>query len=215
VNVGRYYSEKMSHRQKCSQIAQYGHTDDVLLFVFFAEDLQKQKWENFLFSDFCPLQKMPFKHLCSFFERWGQKGKTQIGGILGFTSQDHRNLDQEHACWKNWRIFSAGLHPLLWSEVLLSPVKMFQCLPCLGWRSADFFKVFFAQNVCKSSSNIHIPVLRFLWSGRLKALKLNVTDILCTRQWETARHWFLYLRLCMMPGDHDVVLGSVVEQMFL
>jgi hypothetical protein len=57
-------------------------------------------------------------------------------------------------------------------EVLLSPVKMFQCskLPCLGWSieiclwggdQQIFCKVFFAQNVCKSSSNMHVLVLRF------------------------------------------------------
>jgi hypothetical protein len=42
---------------------------------------------------------------------------------------------------------------------------MFHCnkLPCLGWRSADFLQVFFAQNVCKSSSNMRVLVLRFLW----------------------------------------------------
>jgi hypothetical protein len=47
----------------------------------------------------------------------------------------------------------------------VEPCKMFHCskLPCLGWRSADFYKVFFAQNVCKSSSNMCFLVLRFLW----------------------------------------------------
>jgi hypothetical protein len=45
---------------------------------------------------------------------------------------------------------------------------MFQCskLPCLGWRSADFLQGFFAQNVCKSSSNMRVLVLRFLWAKR-------------------------------------------------
>jgi hypothetical protein len=79
----------------------------------------------------------------------------------------HRNLDLEHACWKKRVNFFNWSPPYFvkWREVLLSPVKMFQCskLPCLGWRSADFLQGFFAQNVCKSSSNMHILVLRFLW----------------------------------------------------
>jgi hypothetical protein len=61
---------------------------------------------------------------------------------------------------KNGRIFFSWPPPYFvkWREVLLSPVKMFQCskLPCLGWRSADFLQGFFAQDVCKSSSNIHV-----------------------------------------------------------
>jgi hypothetical protein len=32
------------------------------------------------------------------------------------TRANHRNLDLEHACWKNGQFFSAGLHPILWSE---------------------------------------------------------------------------------------------------
>jgi hypothetical protein len=46
----------------------------------------------------------------------------------------------------------------------LSPVKKFQFskLPCLGWRSADFYKVFFAQNVCNTCANILVLDLRFL-----------------------------------------------------
>jgi hypothetical protein len=43
---------------------------------------------------------------------------------------------------------------------------MFLCskLPCLGWRSADFFQVFFTKNVCWTSANLHVQVLRFLWT---------------------------------------------------
>jgi hypothetical protein len=80
---------------------------------------------------------------------------------------DHRNLDLEHACWKKGRIFFSWSPPYFvkWREVLLSPVKMFQCskLPCQGWRSADFLQGFFAQNVYKSCSNMRVLVLRFLW----------------------------------------------------
>jgi hypothetical protein len=36
-------------------------------------------------------------------------------------------------------------------------------LPCLGWRSADFFTRFFAKNVCCTSANMLVVVLRFLW----------------------------------------------------
>jgi hypothetical protein len=54
--------------------------------------------------------------------------------------------DLEHACWKKGDFFSwSPPYFVKWREVLLSPVKMFQCskLPCLGWRSADFLQGFF------------------------------------------------------------------------
>jgi hypothetical protein len=51
---------------------------------------------------------------------------------------------------------------------------MFQCskLPCLGWTSADFLQGFFANNVCKSSSNMRVRVLRFLWFLSVRFMKL-------------------------------------------
>jgi hypothetical protein len=73
----------------------------------------------------------------------------------------------EDARWKKGRIFFSWTptYFVLWGEVLLSPVKIFYCskLPCLGWRSALFTRVFFAKNVCWTSANILVLVLRFLW----------------------------------------------------
>jgi hypothetical protein len=56
---------------------------------------------------------------------------------------------------------------------VLSPVKVFLCnkLPCLGWRSADILQGFVAKNVCWSSANILVLVLRFLWSRRVLLLR--------------------------------------------
>jgi hypothetical protein len=56
-----------------------------------------------------------------------------------------------------WEIFSADLHPILWSkERFCRPLKNYSFqskLPCVGWKSANFYKVFcykkYLQDQCK------------------------------------------------------------------
>jgi hypothetical protein len=65
--------------------------------------------------------------------------------------------------------------------------KMFLCckLPCLGWRSSDFLQgFFFTKNVCWTSANVLVIVLRFPWllpTDKLRIhKKLVIEQAICT-----------------------------------
>jgi hypothetical protein len=47
-------------------------------------------------------------------------------------------------------------------------------LPCLEWRSADFYKVIFPKNIFRTCANILVLVLRFLWFRDLWTRRLWV-----------------------------------------
>jgi hypothetical protein len=49
----------------------------------------------------------------------------------------------------------------------VEPCKMFLCskLPCLGGDLQTFYKVFFSKNVCWTSGNLIVLVIRFLCEG--------------------------------------------------
>jgi hypothetical protein len=88
---------------------------------------------------------------------------TNSSGHPAFSLLSHRNLSTRRRMLKKGRILYCK-----YREVLLSPVKMILCskLPCVGWRSADFLKGFFAKNVCLTSTNILVLALRLLCSFR-------------------------------------------------
>jgi hypothetical protein len=74
--------------------------------------------------------------------------KTEMYNPRSGATANHKSRSRTRMLKKMFEFFSAGLHPILSSEVLLSPVKMFHCskLPCLGRRSADFLQGFFRSS---------------------------------------------------------------------
>jgi hypothetical protein len=93
----------------------------------------------------------------------------------------HRNRDLEHACWKKRAIFFSWYPPYFvkWRVVLLIPVKIFQCSTFITLSRVEisrlFTRFFFAQNVCKNSSNMRVLVLKiFMVSAVQKPIDTSI-----------------------------------------
>jgi pterin-4a-carbinolamine dehydratase len=99
--------------------------------------------------------------------------------------EKHRNLTsyaRGHMFAKRVDIFS--------TEILHTPETLFLLsrLTFLWWRTADFYKFFSKKFFCRTSANILVLVLRFLWEKRALLLLLtyiilpnlhNLTYVIC------------------------------------
>jgi hypothetical protein len=67
---------------------------------------------------------------------------------------------------KKGEIFSADIHPVLWSEKRFCRLLKncsFEVNYLVLWRSADFTRSSFPKNMCRTCVNILVLDLRLLW----------------------------------------------------